>query len=136
MATASKRKPPSKGRQNPGAPPRTSAPRSKPYLRFYYSETLRKKTLALLGTIEQARDAAAHRDALADVIVELTNSGMDFFYMQPLKRAKAGFVLEQSANLGMTGAQQVMASVIRQIVGRMEGPQLRSVCRSIRQLML
>jgi len=77
-----------------------------------------------------------HRDALADVVVELTNSGMDFYFMRPLKLAKAGFILEQSANLGMKGVQQVMASVIRQIIGRMESPQLLSVCNSIRQLML
>jgi hypothetical protein len=77
-----------------------------------------------------------HRDALASVVVELTNSGMDFYFMRPLKLAKTGFIVEQSANLGMTGVQKVMASVIRQIIGRMEGPQLLSVCSSIRQLML
>lgn len=135
MATSSKRKTPSKGKPSPGLPSRPSASSSKPFLRFYHSEGLRKKTLLLLGTLEQAKDATAHRDALADVVVELTNSGMDFYFMQPLKRAQAGFILEQSANLGMTGVQQVMASVIRQIIGRMEGPQLLSVCSSIRQLM-
>jgi hypothetical protein len=36
----------------------------------------------------------------------------------------------------MLGVQQVMASAIRQIVGRMDGPQLLSVCGSIRQFML
>jgi hypothetical protein len=55
--------------------------------------------------------------------------------MKPLKAAKAGFVLEQTASLGMKGVQQVMASVIRQIIGRMDSPQLLSVCSSIRQLM-
>lgn len=90
----------------------------------------------MLGTVEKARDAAAHRDALADVVVELTSSGLDFYFMKPLRLAKAGFILEQSASLGMTGVQQVMASVIRQIIGRMEGPQLLSVCCSIRQLMV
>lgn len=56
--------------------------------------------------------------------------------MQPLKLAKPGFIVEQSANLGMAGVRQVMASVIRQVVGRMEGPQLLSICGSIRQFML
>jgi len=86
--------------------------------------------------MEKARDATEHRDALADVVIELTNSGMDFYFMKPLKLAKAGFIVEQSASLGMSGVQQVMASVIRQIIGRMESPQLLSVCGSIRKLML
>jgi hypothetical protein len=36
----------------------------------------------------------------------------------------------------MAGVQQVMGSVIRKIIGRMDSAQLLSVCGSIRQLML
>jgi hypothetical protein len=136
MATPSKRTTPSKGKRSRRLPLKSSAPSSKRFLRFYHSEGLRKKTLSLLGTLEQAEDATAHGDALANLVVELTNSGMDYYFMKPLERAKPGFILEQSAKLGMTGVQQVMATVIRQIIGRMEGPQLLSVCSSIRRLML
>lgn len=113
-----------------------TASKRKPFLRFYHSEELRRKTLSVLGILEKSRDATAHRDALADIVVELTSSGMEFYFMKPLKLAKAGFIVEQSAKIGMAGVQQVMASVIRQIIGRMESPQLLSVCGSIRQLML
>ena len=89
----------------------------------------------MLGKLEGAEDAAAHRDILADVVVELTNCGLDDYFMMPLKRAKAGFVVQQSANLGMAGAQRVMATVIRQVIGHMQHPQLISVCGSIRQFM-
>jgi hypothetical protein len=132
MATSSKRTSPAQGKQ----PARLSAEPSEPFLRFYHSKALRKNTLSLLSTLEQAEDATAHRDALAHVIVELTNSGMDFYFMKPLKLAKAGFIVQQSASLGLAGVQQVMASVIRNIIGRMDGPQLLSVSGSIRQLML
>jgi hypothetical protein len=64
--------------------------------------------------------------------VELTNSGMDYYFMKPLKLAKAGFIVQQSANMGMAGTQQVMGSVIRNIIGSMDAPQLLSVCGSIR----
>jgi len=117
-------------------PSKRKALPAKPFLRFYHSDALRKKTLAVLGTLENADDAAAHRDALADVVVELMNAGLDYYFMQPLKLAKAGFIVQQSANIGLAGAQQVMGSVIRNIIGRMDGPQLLSVCGSIRRLML
>ena len=136
MATPSKRAPPSKGRQSSKLPSSASGSPSQPFLRFYHSEALRKKTLSLLGTIEQAEDAAVHCDALANLVVELTNSGLDYYFMKQLKLAKPGFLVEQSANLGMAGVQQVMGSVIRQIIGRMDSPQLLSVCGSIRRLML
>ena len=135
MATTPKRVPSSKGKPSPKLPSAPSAP-SQPFLRFYHSEALRKKTLSLLSTVEQAEDATSHRDALSKLVVELTNSGMDYYFMEPLKLTKPGFIVEQSANLGLAGVQQVMGSVIRQIIGRMDGPQLISVCGSIRHLML
>ena len=112
------------------------AARQRPYLRFYHSVALRRKTLEVLDAMERARDPARHRAALAEVVVELMASGLDYYFMGPLRLAKPGFVVEQSARLGMAGAQQVMGPVIRQVIGRMNGPQLLSVCGSIRQFML
>lgn len=135
MTIAPKHKTSIKARPVAKLPGKSAAVPAKPFLRIVHSPALRKKTLVILATVEQADDPAAHRDALADLIVELTNHGMDYCFLQPLKLAKAGFIVEQSANIGMSGVQQVMASVIRQIIGRMGAPQLRSVCKSIRTLM-
>lgn len=126
---------PPKGKRVARAGAKPPAAASRPFLRFHHSDALRAKTLAVLGKLERAEDAAAHRDILADVVVELTNCGLDDYFMKPLKRAKAGFVVQQSATLGMAGAQRVMATVIRQVIGRMEHPQLLSVCGSIREFM-
>ena len=116
-------------------PAKAASPSAKPFLRFYHSDALRAKTLAVLSTVEDASDATKHRGALGDVIVELTDGGMDYYFMRPLKVAKAGFFIEQTANLGMATAKKVFASVVRNIIGRMDPPQLVSVCGSIRQLM-
>jgi hypothetical protein len=114
---------------------RTAKPSTEPFLRFYHSETLRAKTLAILTTIEKAKDGKPHRDALGNVVVELTGSGMEYFFLRPLKLAKVGFLTEQSANLGMSAATGLMASAIRTIIGRMDRPQLLAVCGYVRQLM-
>jgi hypothetical protein len=108
---------------------------AKPFLRFYHSAELRTKTNAVLMTLESARDPTVHRGVLANLAVELTNSGLHYYFIKPLKDAKAGFVVEQSASLGMTGVQQLIGSVIRNIIGRMDGPQLRSVGSSLHQFM-
>jgi hypothetical protein len=135
MDTPSKRRPAAKRAQSTKPAPAPSGSAAKPFLRFYHSEPLRKKTLAVLTSLESARDPTVHRGALADLAVELTNGGLDYFFLQPLKVAKAGFVVEQSANLGMTGVQQLMGSVIRNVIGRMTGAQLLSVGQSLRQFM-
>jgi hypothetical protein len=132
MVNFSKRTSPSRGKESA----RVSPEPTEPFLRFYHSKGLRKDTLSLLSALEQAEDATAHRDALAEVILELTSSGMNYYFMKPLKLANAGFIVQQSANLGLAGVQQVMGSVIRNIIGRMDSPQLLSVSGSIRKLML
>ena len=112
-----------------------AAPSTRPFLRFYHAESLRTKTLTVLTTIEHAQDSTRHRAALADLVVELTDSGMDYYFLRPLKLAKVGFVVEQSAHLGMAGATRVLASVIRNMIGFMDKSQLLAVCSYIRQLM-
>jgi len=136
MATTSKRKSPAKSAKSAKQATAPAASPAKPFLRFYHSEELRKKTIAMLVTLESARDPTVHRGALADIAVELTNGGLDYYFIKPLKVAKAGFIVEQSASLGMTGVQQLMGSVIRNVVGRMDGPQLLSVGNSLRRFML
>ena len=135
MPTTPKR--PSKVTAAPRAkrPAKASSPKTKPFLRFYHSESLRAKTLAVLTTVEKAKDRKQHRDALADIVVELSDSGLDYYFMRPLQLAEVGFFIEQSANMGMGAAKRIFASVIRNIIGRMDDPQLLSICGYIRQLM-
>ena len=94
-----------------------------------------KKTLVVLARLEDSPDPVKHRDELANLVVELTNAGMDYCFIAQLKQANPGFITQQSANLGMAGALQVLGSVLRSIIGRMDKAQLLSVCGSIRHLM-
>jgi hypothetical protein len=129
--------PPSKRKATPRVKPsvKASSPSPKPSLRFFHSENLRAKTLEVLTTLEKAKNSTQHRGALADLVVELTRSGLDYYYLRPLKLAKVGFFTEQTANLGMAGTTQVLGAVIRNIIGSMDNPQLLAVCSYIRQLM-
>ena len=135
MPTPSKRR--SKPRATPLVKPlaKASSRSPEPFLRFYYSKRLRAKTLAVLATVEKAKDSTEHRAALADIVVELTDSGMDYFFLRPLKLAQVGFFTQQTANLGMSATTRVLATVIRNIIGGMDNPQLLSVCSYIRHLM-
>ena len=112
----------------PGAPQR-------PFLRFYHPAPLRRRTLAVLDGLESSGRPTQHAEALAEVVVELTRCGLDTYFIQSLKRSKAGFIVEQSAALGLGGAVKVIAAVIRNVIGGMGAPQLLSVSASIRAFM-
>lgn len=132
MPTSTKRSTPAAAKR---APRKCAAPGSKPFLRFYHSQALRAKTLEVLEAVEGAERATAYSGHLTELVLELTDSGMDQYFLQSLKDTKANFVVQQSAALGMSGVQKVMGTVIRNMISRMDDRQLLSVCGSIRKFM-
>lgn len=108
---------------------------SKTHIRFLLSEELREKTIEVLATLEQAENPKQYRGILGDLVVELTNAGMDYFFIKPLELAKVGFVTQKTANLGMAGTQRVMGPIIRRVIGGMDKNQLLIICNYIRELM-
>jgi len=115
------------------APKKIAAADAKPFLRFPHALELRTTMLEVLETVENADRATVHAGRLTDLVLELTASGMDQFFLQSLKATN--FVVQQSAAIGLSGVQKVMGTVVRNIVGRMDDRQLLSVCGSIRQFM-
>jgi len=107
----------------------------KPSMRFLLSEELRTKTINVLDALEQAEDPKQYRDELRDLVVELTDTGLNYFFIKPLELAKVGFVTQRSAKLGIAGAQRVMGKVIRKIIGGMDKNELLIISSYIRQLM-
>jgi hypothetical protein len=106
-----------------------------PSLRFYHSKSLRHKTLAVLEALETAHDPTDQREALAAVVVELTETGLEYYFVKPVKAAKVGFMAEKSTNLGISSILRVMAPVTRRVIGGMDASQLRVVASHIRHLM-
>jgi hypothetical protein len=132
MPTSSKRAAPNATTR---APKKAAEPGSKPFLRFHHSQELRAKTIEVLDAVENAEMATAHSERLIELVLELTDCGLDQYFLQSLKATKANFVVQQSAALGLSGVQKVMGTVIRNIIGRMDDRQLLSVCGSIRTFM-
>ena len=106
-----------------------------PYLRFYHSASLRTKTLKVLDALEAADDATIHSKALAEVVLELTETGLAYYFVKPVQDAQVGLMAEQSTKLGIAGIRRVMGPVTRRVIGGMNTAQLLSVSKHIRHLM-
>lgn len=118
----------------PAAKSTAASAKAEPSLRFYHSKALREKTHSVLSALESNPDHAQHGEAMADLVAELTEAGMDYYFIKPLKLAQVGFVGEQSARLGMSGAVKLISSVSRNYIVRMDKTQLLVVARYIREL--
>lgn len=106
-----------------------------PSLRFYHSKALRARTLTVLDALEAAEDATDHADALAEVVLELTETGLAYFFLKPVQAAKVGFVPTQTTKVGLGGILRVMGPVARRVIGGMDHHQLLTVSSHIRDLM-
>ena len=104
-------------------------------LRFFLSDDLYSRLVLTLTTLESANDASGHHFELSETIVEVVDEGLDYYFIQPVKVAKAGFIVEQSATLGLVGVRRLMAPVIKSVLSRMDHKQLNSIASSIRELM-
>ena len=105
-----------------------------PSLRFYHSEVLREKTNTVLSALETQPGHPHHGEAIADLVTHLIEAGMDYYFLKPLKQAEVGFLAEQSARLGMSGAVKLVSSVSRKFIIRMDHAQLLVVATHIRSL--
>lgn len=105
-----------------------------PSLRFYHSEELREKTNTVLSALESQPGHPHHGDAIADLVTHLIEAGMDYYFLKPLKQAEVGFVAEQSARIGISGAAKLVSSVSRKFIIRMDQTQLLVVATHIRSL--
>lgn len=113
--------------------PRAAAA-AQPSLRFLYPESLRTKAHALLEALEAAPAHPGHAEAMAQVVSELVEVGMDYYFMRALRQADVGLVAEQTARVGMSGAVTLINSMSRKYIVRMGGAQLLVVARHIREL--
>jgi hypothetical protein len=114
---------------------RKSGANGLPSLRFYHSKPLRTRTLSVLEALETAEDATSHRDALAEVVLELTEAGLAYYFVKPVEAAKVGFMAEKTTKLGIAGILRLMGPVARRVIGGMNADQLLSVSKHIRHLM-
>jgi hypothetical protein len=105
-----------------------------PSLRFYHSDVLREKTNTVLSALESQPGHPHHGEAIADLVTHLIEAGMDYYFLKPLKEAEVGFVSEQSARLGISGAVKLVSSVSRKFIIRMDQAQLLVVATHIRSL--
>lgn len=115
-------------------PAARSAATHEPSMRFLYSQDLHERTESVLLALEANPSHSKHGEAVADLTTALIEAGMDYYFLRALKEAKVGFVTEQSARLGMSGAVRLISSISRKYIVRMNETQLLAVASHIRAL--
>ncbi|MBX7258872.1 MAG: hypothetical protein K1Y02_21090 [Candidatus Hydrogenedentes bacterium] len=108
---------------------------SNPSIRFFHSRRLRTRTLRVLEDLEQSSNAAEHGKALGELVVELTQAGMSYFFLTPMEMVKMKPVVQRSAKIGLSSMLGVMCPIVKNVIGHMDDAQLRKIAQFIRTLM-
>ncbi len=110
-------------------------PASKPSLRFTHSPALRTQTLKVLSAIDDDPEPTRHAEALTALVLSLTEAGMDYYLLKPLKDGKFNFVALQMASFGLSGAIRILSPIAGTVLRGADAKQLRLISRHVRQLM-
>lgn len=89
----------------------------------------------MLEALETEEDPTGQRAELAEVVLALTEAGLDYYFVKPVLAAKVGFMAEKSTRFGISSFLRVMGPVARRVIGGMNAQQLLTVSKHIRHLM-
>lgn len=82
-------------------------------------ETLVIEARAVTARIRSEGATKDNKEALYQLISKMTEEGVDFFFMEPLRRMGAGSVIKKMAQMGMSsmikGTRMVIHNVLKKI---------------------
>lgn len=106
-----------------------------PSLRYYLNADLYRRTEDLLAKIEADDKGSRHAADFAELVNELTDGGLTYYFVEPLKQANAGYMAQKTAQIGMASVAKIARPIIRKLIGGLNDEQLKSVCAYVRQIL-
>lgn len=89
----------------------------------------------LRGVLERVRaDPGAHAAELIDVTNRLTATGLDHYFLEPLRRAGVGGMNMRAAELGISSSRKGIAAFVKRILKGMSDEQLLGLAAFIEGL--
>ena len=103
---------------------------------FQISADLMARADAALAAVREDPAEEPNVEALLEVVLELTDRGMDFYYLEPLRRAGAGRMLTSAARLGIAAAGRGIPPIIRRVVSSLDEEQLLAIADFVDEILI
>lgn len=84
------------------------------------AEDLITRAAQLRQRIEKEGASREHIDALYHLVMDMTESGLDFFFLEPLRRLGAGTVMMGMASVGISSTMKGTRMVIHRVLKKMD----------------
>lgn len=103
---------------------------------FRITPELAERAQAALRAVREDPSDEYHVEGLVEVILELTERGMDFYYLEPLRRARAGTITTSAARLGIAAAGRGIPTIVRRVVSSLDEEQLLSIAGFVDEILI
>lgn len=98
-------------------------------------DELRTRALYTVGELRTRGKADKDAiDTLYDLIVELTEQGLDFFFLEPLRRLKAGSMMMGMAKMGIGSMLKGSKMVIHKVLKKLDDRSLSAILDFIEEI--
>jgi hypothetical protein len=105
-------------------------------LSFPLSEELRRQTLETLAKLRESSDRRRHLPLLGDLISDLTEAGLEYYFVHSLEKAGVGIIGVSTAKLGIASTSKGIPVVITKVVRLMSDDQLLAVADFIEEALI
>ncbi|MFE8072707.1 hypothetical protein QQM79_16740 [Marinobacteraceae bacterium S3BR75-40.1] len=98
-------------------------------------EELAQRAAHLINCIRYEGPTKEQKEELYELIVELTEVGVDFFFLEPLRRLGAGPVMMKMANMGLNSTLKGTRMVIHKVLKRIDNKHLDGIVDFIEEIL-
>ncbi len=106
------------------------------HVAFPLSEATKQRTLNLVALIDNADDAREHVEELTEVIIQMTEEGLKYLFLDSLRAARVSSFQVKAVQMGVQAARKGLEMVGRRALKAMGDDQLRGITRYMEGLLL
>ncbi len=99
-------------------------PKSSHHIVAPLSADLHGQVVGIVESLKQSPDATRQAEDLLGVIMAMTEAGLDFYFISPLRRIGAGTMTLKAAQLGLASTRKGMKMVIAKVLKSLTHDQL------------
>ena len=103
---------------------------------FTISPDLRRRIEAVVAAIREADEPRGHLGDLTETVVEMTDTGLDFYFLHPLERIGAGRMARGTAKVGVAAARRGLPTVVRRVLATLSDDQLLDLVDYIDEILV
>lgn len=103
---------------------------------FSISPGLMTRAEASLEALRRDPAHAPHVKELVAVVLELTESGLDYYFLEPLRRARVGAMGMTTARLGIATAGRAISPLVRRVMSSLDEEQILSIADFVDELLI